>query len=107
MKTSEELKNALVKDVYGAFGLGPCSFVDEQLSERFKATLEEYGCVFEKTPATHDVYAPLTPSKQLCTKCGGSGEIQRNVGVAIVGGWDYFFTYEPCPICKGKGWVWE
>ena len=102
-KTSEELKNALVKDVYGAFGLGPCSFVDEQLSERFKATLEEYGCVFEKTQATHDVYEPLTPSKQLCAKCGGSGVIHRNVGVAIVGGWDYFFTYEPCPICKGKG----
>ena len=45
-------------------------------TEKDKAALEELGCVFEKTPATHDVYAPLTPSKHLCTKCGGSGKFR-------------------------------
>ena len=65
MKTSEELKNALVKDVYGAFGLGPCSFIDSQIAERFKATLEEYGCVFEKTQAI--------PHR--CPVCGGAGVV--------------------------------
>lgn len=64
-KTSEELKNALLKDVYGAFGLGPCSFIDSQI----KATLEEYGCVFDRNNAAHVVGRAL---------CGVKTQIQHD-----------------------------
>jgi hypothetical protein len=96
-KTSEELKNALVKDVYGAFGLGPCSFVDEQLSERFKATLEEYGCVFEKTQAI--------PHR--CPVCGGSGLVPEGFYLQTSGYWSTTGTMmEQCRTCGGTGVVW-
>ena len=92
-KTSEELKNALVKDVYGAFGLGPCSFIDSQI----KATLEEYGCVFEKTQAI--------PHR--CPVCGGSGLVPEGFYLQTSGYWSTTGTMmEQCRTCGGTGVVW-
>ena len=97
-KTSEELKNALVKDVYGAFGLGPCSFIDSQIAERFRATLEGYGCVFEKTSSV--------PHR--CPVCGGSGLVHEGFYLQnTTGHWSTTSTMpEQCRTCGGTGVVW-